>query len=107
MNSNSATEPFAPLPRDKVLEAALFAVAGLDFTRPVITKDEGRTHKFYILLLTCAVTRAVHLEVVGDMTTRNFLLAFHCFVARRGVYHTPYSDDTKTFHQASGELCEI
>lgn len=90
-----------------MLEAAPFAVAGLDFARPVIIKDEGRTHKFYILLLTCAVTRAVHLEVVGDVATRNFLLAFHRFVARRGLYHTIYSDNAKSFHRASGKLRKI
>ena len=29
-------------------------------------------------------TRAVHLELAGDMSTNSFILALHCFKARRG-----------------------
>lgn len=107
MNSRRATEPVAPLPGDRVLEATPFAVTGLDFAGPILTKDEGKTHKSYVLLLTCSVTRAVHLEVVKDMSTASFLQAFRRFVARRGLCHTIYSDNAKTFHRASGELQKI
>lgn len=104
MNSKPATEPVAPLPRDRISEAAPFSVVGLDFAGPVLTKTEGKVQKSYILLITCAVTRAVHLEAVTDLSTGSFLLAFRRFVARRGLCRTIYSDNAKTFHRAAGEL---
>ncbi|KRX64129.1 hypothetical protein T06_1669 [Trichinella sp. T6] len=50
---------------------------GLDFAAPLYVKDEQRPAlTAYICLFTCIVTRAVHLEVVFDMTTARFLAAF-------------------------------
>lgn len=108
MSSKSATEPVAPLPRDRVMEVDPFAVTGLDFAGPVLTKDEGKIKKkSYILLLTFAVTRAIHLEVVSDPSTGSFLLAFRGIVARRGLCQTIYSDNAQTFHRESAEFRKI
>ncbi|XP_057381572.1 uncharacterized protein LOC130704107 [Daphnia carinata] len=41
--------------------------------------------KSYACLFTCAVTRAVHLELTKTMSARDFLLAFRRFSARRGL----------------------
>lgn len=61
-------------------------------------------YKVYIALFTCAVTRAIHLELVSDMTTENFLLAFRRFLSRRGFCNTIYSDNARTFKRAQKEL---
>jgi hypothetical protein len=53
--------------------------------------------KCYVCLFTCAVTRAVHLELITDMTARSFLLAFRRFAARRGPVSIMYSDNAQTF----------
>jgi hypothetical protein len=50
------------------------------------------------MLCTCAVTLAVHLELVTDLSTRSFLLAFRRFAARRGPVSAMYSDNAQTFH---------
>ena len=42
-------------------------------------KDRGDENKVYVCLFTWAVSRAVHLEIVTDLTTKNFLLAFRRF----------------------------
>lgn len=39
--------------------------------------------KVWVCLITCMATRAVHLEVVLDLATQEFLLAFRQFIARR------------------------
>ena len=62
-------------------------------------KDTGNK-KHYILLFTCAVIRAVHLELVQSLSLEDFMLAFRKFCARRGVPNTIYSDNALTFKGA-------
>ena len=61
-----------PLPKVHVTESPPFTVTGVDFTGALLGTREKGVH----LLFTCAATRAVHLEVVGDLTVETFLLAF-------------------------------
>ena len=63
--------------------------------------------KSYIALFTCAVTRAVHLELVSDLSTENFLLALKRFISRRGLCKVIYSDNAKTFKRADQDLKEL
>lgn len=103
-NCRAATEVAAPLPPERVTKALPFEVTGIDFAGPLYTKDQGRNKKSYILLFTCAVTRAIHLELVTDMSIDSFLKAFRRFVARRGVCRVIFSDNAKTFQRASRDL---
>ena len=65
---------------------------------PITTKTIHAKHlKSYICLFTCAVTRAVHLELTPDMTARSFMLALRRFAARRGPISVMYSDNAQTF----------
>ena len=57
----------APLPKLRVQEAVPFLVAGVDFTGPLHVRSENGIIQSYICLFTCAVTRAVHLEVVSEI----------------------------------------
>lgn len=70
----------APLPKERINEAQAFEITGVDFAGP-----KPDNSKAYIALFTCAVTRAVHLELVSDLSTDAFLLAFKRFISRRGV----------------------
>ena len=97
----------APLPRDRVTESPPFEVTGVDFAGPLYVKTSGQAKKAYIALFTCAVTRAVHLELVSDQTTENFLLALKRFIARRGLCKVIYSDNAKTFKRADQDLKEL
>ena len=57
----------APLPDLRVNPAPPFAVTGLDFAGPLFSADyPGR--KLYILLFTCAIVKAVHLELTESVT---------------------------------------
>ena len=58
----------------------------------------------YICLFTCANTRAVHLEVVTDLTEENFLQAFRRFVGRKSLPRLMISDNTSTYQSAAKEL---
>ena len=98
----------APLPRERIMPSRPFYVTGLDYARPFLmrtSKGRGqRAFKGYVAIFTCFSTRAVHIEIVSDYSTRTFLLAFQRFVARRGLCHTVYSDNGTTFHGADAEL---
>ncbi|XP_030762928.1 uncharacterized protein LOC115887598 [Sitophilus oryzae] len=63
--------------------------------------------KAYLCLFVCLATRAVHLEVVTDLSSQGFLAMLKRFVARRGLCQHLYSDNGTNFIGASGELQEI
>ncbi|CAB4030027.1 integrase core domain, partial, partial [Paramuricea clavata] len=77
-----------------------FQATGLDFAGPLFVKDGSETVKTYILLLTCATSRAIHLELVYSMSSDGFLRGFRRFVARRGVPDVIINDNFKTFKSA-------
>ena len=53
--------------------------------------------KVWVCLFTCLVVRAVHLELVEDMTTESFLMCLRRFIARRGKPVEIISDNAATF----------
>ncbi|GBM13210.1 hypothetical protein AVEN_187982-1 [Araneus ventricosus] len=104
-NSSPGTQVIAPLPDIRVEQSAPFTIIGVDFAGPLFVKDTNAKH--YILLITCAVTRSVHLELVGDKTTDTFLLAFRRFISRRGLCSVVISDNARTFKRAELEIKRI
>ncbi|XP_077491913.1 uncharacterized protein LOC144102539 [Amblyomma americanum] len=102
-NAQPANQVTAPLPKDRITEAQPFQVTGVDFAGPLVVKGTSPT-KCYIALFTCAVTRAIHLELVSDMSASSFLLAFQRFTARRGLPSTIYSDNALTFKKVNKDL---
>ena len=60
-----------------------------------------------VCLFMCATTRAVHLEVVLDLTVDSFMLAFRKFTSRRSVPRTMMSDNASTYLAAADELQEL
>ncbi|XP_003382269.1 Pao retrotransposon peptidase family protein [Trichinella spiralis] len=104
--------PFCPLmsdlPPERVIPSFPFNRVGLDFAGPLYVKDEHQpAQKAYICLFTCMVTRAVHLEVVFDMTTISFLAALRRFIARRGRPSVIHTDNFRTFKQADSFMRDL
>ena len=62
--------------KDKVNFISAFQHTGVDYTGHVFVKLGDNVHKMYILLFTCLNTRAIHLELLPDLTCQNFLLSF-------------------------------
>ena len=87
------------------------ALTGIDFTGPFsIRMSKGRgakSTKGYLAVFVCMAVRAVHLEVVSDLTTDAFLAAFAQFTARRGVCSKIFSDNGTTFKGAASELSRL
>ena len=63
--------------------------------------------KHYILPLTCAATRALHLELVSSLSMEDFLLAFRRFAASRGMPSVITSDNAKAFVAAKQALSDM
>ena len=76
------TQVTAPLPADRLNAVECFDIVGTDYFGPLTVKNGAERNKVYGLLFTCAVTRAVHLEVTETLTSRDFISAFERFVAR-------------------------
>jgi len=98
-----APEP-PPLPKVRVMEAPPFTVTGVDFAGALYVRDGKEEEKVYICLFTCAATRAVHLEVVTDLTVDTFLLAFRRFSSHNSLPCTMISDNASIFLAAAEDL---
>ena len=101
--SYRAPDPL-PLPKVRVAESPPFTVTGVNFTGALYVKTGGQERKVYICLFTCAATRAVHLEVVNDLTVDTFLLAFRRFFSRKSLPRKMISDNASTYLAAAEDL---
>lgn len=75
-----------------------------------VRTTKGRGHhstKAYIALFVCFVTKAIHLEIVSDLTSTAFIAAFKRFTARRGLCSDIYSDNATNFVGASKILYQL
>jgi hypothetical protein len=102
------TQLMGALPQTRVTPARAFIHSGVDYAGPIqLRTSKGRGHhsyKGYICLFICMVTKAIHLEVVSELTSRGFLEAFKRFIARRGRCLEIYSDNGTNFVGAAKEL---
>ena len=117
LQGKAFNQEVAPLPKDRVVMGHPFDVIGIDFFGPIYLKSScvsypntsrqnpnPGTHKSYGLIITCAKTRAVHLELLTSMETSVFLQGFQRFVSRRGTPSLVYSDNAKTFKRTCNIL---
>jgi hypothetical protein len=76
-------------------------VIGADFAGPIkyVTKSKKET-KSYLVLYTCSITRAVHLDIVRLLDTKEFIM-HEPQKARRGRPKLFYSDNAITFKAAA------
>ena len=96
-----------PLPDFRVSRVDVFEHVGVDHCGPLYIKEGKVLKKQYVLIITCAVARAVHLELVSDMSVKCFMLGFRKFVSRRGLPSFIMSDNSLTFQCSNRELTAI
>lgn len=98
------------LPSARANQAPPFYHTGVDYTGFVDVKmNKGRgakTTKGYIAVFICMVTKAVHIELVSDLTSSAFLAALNRMAARRGTPRHLYSDNGTNFVGANRQLVE-
>ncbi|EFP05238.1 hypothetical protein CRE_04019 [Caenorhabditis remanei] len=94
---NWNTRQSETLPSIRSQLVAPFAFVGLDYLGPLRYKSKDEYGKIWVLLVTCIVTRAIHLEIVQDNTTHSFIMALKRYFGRRGVPQSILSDNSPTF----------
>lgn len=98
----------ADLPPQRAIPSRPFTHTGVDFTGHVDVKlNKGRgvkTCKGYIAIFVCMATKAVHIELVSDLSTHTFIAALQRLCARRGTPKHMYSDCGTNFIGASKVL---
>ena len=96
----------ADLPQDRITQAPPFSYCGIDCFGPFVVKDGRRHIKRYGLIVTCLAMRAIHLEVLDDMSTDAFLSSIRNVIAIRGNIRRLRSDRGTNFVGAKRELRE-
>jgi hypothetical protein len=96
------------LPAVRVALHGAFIHVGVDYAGPLLLKLNRRTAiKSYVAIFICMATKAVHIELVSDSSTKAFLAALDRFIARRGHCQTLYSDNGSNFLGAKNELSTL
>ncbi|KAL6479864.1 hypothetical protein MHYP_G00108970 [Metynnis hypsauchen] len=98
------TQKMADLPADRVNPSPPFSYCGMDCFGPFHTKQGRKECKRYGLIFTCLSSRAVHIEMLEDVTTDAFINALRCFIAIRGAVRQIRSDQGTNFVGAKNEL---
>ncbi|XP_062704177.1 uncharacterized protein LOC134286564 [Aedes albopictus] len=97
----------AELPPERVNPAPPFLKVGVDYCDPfLVTYPQRRSPpvKCFVAVFVCLVVKAVHVELVADLTTEAFLAALKRFTARRGRPALIMCDNAKNFVGAKREL---
>ena len=100
------TQKMADLPDHRVDPSPPFSYCGMDCFGPFHVKQGRKEHKRYGLIFTCLSSRAIHLEMLEDLTTDSFINALRCFIGIRGTVRQILSDQGTNFVGAKNELAK-
>lgn len=82
------------LPAARVNAVRPFLNTGVDYCGPLFVRDRvkrsNKQYKAYVTVFVCTATKAVHLELVENMTTKSFIGALNRLTAKRGKVQNTY-----------------
>lgn len=110
--SRTMNQTMAHLPKNRVnmLEKP-FTNTAVDYTGAFDVKTgKGRgfqTSKAYICIFACMATKAIHAELVSDLSAETYIAAFRRLVAIRGMIKNLYSDNGTCFVRADKDLQQL
>ncbi|XP_058827183.1 uncharacterized protein LOC131687148 [Topomyia yanbarensis] len=110
VNPVPAQQQTGQLPVARVTPSRPFTVTGIDYAGPLYLKPPHKRAaptKAYICIFVCFSTKAVHIELVSDLTTSAFLAALRRFISLRGLPKHIHSDNGKNFEGARNELRDL
>jgi len=95
------------LPAERVTPTFPFLNTGVDFCGPLFYRSASRKSapvKCYVAVFVCLATKAIHLELVADLSSDAFISTLKRFVARRGKPSLLQCDNAKNFRGAERKL---
>ncbi|GFV90204.1 integrase catalytic domain-containing protein [Trichonephila clavipes] len=96
------------LPSERVNISSPFTIAGLDLCGPFLVKyknqRKGTLNKVYICVCICFSTKAIHLELLSDLTSDALIATLKRFTSRRGKCYKIYTDNATNFVGANSIL---
>lgn len=96
----------ANLPKECVEVSTPFTYCSMDCFGPFVIKRYRKEHKRYGLLFTCLYSRALHLEMLEDLSTDSFINSLRCFISLRGAVRQLHCDQSRNFVGVSNALKE-
>ena len=99
------------LPSSRVTPTIAFSHTGVDFAGPFCIKmgyvRRPVKLKAYVCVFVCLTYKAIHLELVSDLTTAAFKACLMRFISRRNKPKHLYSDNGSNFLGAKKEILEL
>lgn len=83
-----------------------FTYCGMDCYAPFYVREGRKELKRYGLLIKCMCSRAVHLEMLDDLSTDSFINSLRAFMAIRGAVRQIRCDQGTNFVGARNEFVE-
>lgn len=107
-SSTCQEQLMSALPKVRVQQSKVFAHVGVDYAGPFdlrLSKHRGKgTYKGFVAIFVCLSTKAIHLELASDLSSKTFIAVFKRFISRRGMCTDLYSDNGTNFIGANREM---
>lgn len=96
------------LPECRVNKHLPFEFTGVDYAGPLFIRTshlkKAPLVKCYVSVFVCLTIKAIHIELISDLSTDAFLAGLKRFVARRGFPQEIWSDNGTNFQGAKNEM---
>lgn len=110
MKPSLTSQFMGDLPEMRLKPTFPFQVSTVDYCGHFWLKANPRgtiKTKGFVSVFQCATTRAIHLELAGDLSSDSFINCLYRFVGRRGAISDLYSDNGTNFKGAERKLNEL
>ncbi|XP_063994615.1 uncharacterized protein LOC135172511 [Diachasmimorpha longicaudata] len=111
VNPPTVSYPMGNLPRERITQSRPFTHTGVDYCGPFFIKERKLRNrnriKVWVCIFVCFSTKAVHIELVSDLTSEEFLATLSRFISRHPSCKALHSDNATTFTGAHNELKEL
>ncbi|XP_062557237.1 uncharacterized protein LOC134222109 [Armigeres subalbatus] len=108
LNPAPVSQPVGQLPKSRTAPCRAFTIVGVDYCGLVILKPAHRRaapRKAFIAVFVCFASKAVHLELVCDLSTEAFIAALRRFIAHHGMPAEIHSDNAKHTRESINREC--